>query len=472
MGDIMATRGKLIGLTLICAVGLAFSVPAAQALEGRGSELGGEQQSLPPAIDSRTMPSAPGPRADSSLRSAVNSVAAGIAWLCGSSLLGWNPSINLSDSFKDQGYGAYLITNEFDVEDEFLPGCDFSSNDLTLYSGNSAFSGKVWSRGYWEQGDLSRYFWGNAVIAVRGRLDQLAWTNTPMPRAGQKVFGFSLTAGRPMPSQATVLELQDSFVSDTGTDYCPYGVGACRFHFRMQLSGDSRVTTGSPVVNDQGRVLGTAINSAGPYESVIVRGTPTLCFSTISCYDARTVWLDIAPPSSPTILNVEPRHNAVRVSWATPVDNGGSRITQYIVTSFPGAKTCSAADNACTVTGLNNGDTYTFTVRAENAAGLGSASEPSQLVSPRLEVPQSVAWIRVKERGNKLRISWLPIYVASQGHSPYQWFEYRIGNGAWTKVRNNVVTVGRPTGSKKIAVTVRAANEAGYSRPKKVRVSL
>ena len=68
------------------------------------------------------------------------------------------------------------------------------------------------------------------------------------------------------------------------------------------------------------------------------------------------------------------------VSWTAPVNDGLGTITNYMVTSTPGGKTCTVpavATLACDVSGLTLGTAYAFTVVAFNAGGEGTASAPS-----------------------------------------------------------------------------------------------
>jgi hypothetical protein len=76
-------------------------------------------------------------------------------------------------------------------------------------------------------------------------------------------------------------------------------------------------------------------------------------------------------PGAPTGASATGGNAQATVSWTAPASNGGSAITNYTVTSSPGSKTCTkaAAPLSCTVTGLTNGQAYTFTVKATNGVG-------------------------------------------------------------------------------------------------------
>lgn len=92
-----------------------------------------------------------------------------------------------------------------------------------------------------------------------------------------------------------------------------------------------------------------------------------------------------APPSAPTGVVATRGNASATLTFNAPGSDGGSAITGYTAISTPagGNSSCDAPPAlSCTVTGLVNGQTYTFTVTATNAAGSGSPSPPSNPVTP------------------------------------------------------------------------------------------
>jgi hypothetical protein len=74
-------------------------------------------------------------------------------------------------------------------------------------------------------------------------------------------------------------------------------------------------------------------------------------------------------PGAPTIGIATAGNTQATIAFTAPVNNGGSAITGYKVTSSPGGFTATGTASPITVTGLNNGTPYTFTATATNANG-------------------------------------------------------------------------------------------------------
>ena len=94
-----------------------------------------------------------------------------------------------------------------------------------------------------------------------------------------------------------------------------------------------------------------------------------------------------APPGAPTNVQAAAYNKDAVVTFTAP-SNGGSPITSYMAISSPGNISKSAASSPITVTGLTNGTTYTFKVKATNAVGAGPMSAASNSVKP-ANVPEA-----------------------------------------------------------------------------------
>jgi hypothetical protein len=76
------------------------------------------------------------------------------------------------------------------------------------------------------------------------------------------------------------------------------------------------------------------------------------------------------------------------VTFTAPVYTGGTPITGYTVTSSPGGFTGTGASSPVSVTGLQSGVAYTFTVTASNAVGTSAPSAASNSITA-TTVPQA-----------------------------------------------------------------------------------
>ena len=86
-------------------------------------------------------------------------------------------------------------------------------------------------------------------------------------------------------------------------------------------------------------------------------------------------------PGAPTNVIANPGNGQAWVTFTPPASDGGAGITSYTVTAS-GGQFASGPAAPILVTGLANGTSYTFTVRATNNVGTGPASSPSAAVEP------------------------------------------------------------------------------------------
>jgi hypothetical protein len=86
-------------------------------------------------------------------------------------------------------------------------------------------------------------------------------------------------------------------------------------------------------------------------------------------------WTLADVPSAPEAVTALAGDSSAEVSWSAPGSDGGSAITNYVVTPYVGAEAQPATevedDLSATITGLTNGTAYTFKWRRRTLLGRG-----------------------------------------------------------------------------------------------------
>jgi len=96
------------------------------------------------------------------------------------------------------------------------------------------------------------------------------------------------------------------------------------------------------------------------------------------------------PPTAPVNVQAEALNSSARITWSPPERTGDFPVTTYQVVGSPsGGCLVQAPALTCVITGLINGVTYTFKVRALSGAGWGPYSIPSNTVTPQDQAPPS-----------------------------------------------------------------------------------
>jgi hypothetical protein len=135
--------------------------------------------------------------------------------------------------------------------------------------------------------------------------------------------------------------------------------------------------------------IGYAISTLSDGSAIVTgnfNGTATFGSTTLTRAGGGDVFVakiqGLSVPGAPTSASAIAGDAQATLSWSAPSSNGGAAITSYTATASPGGATCTTSSTSCTITGLANGTSYTFTVKATNSQGTSAASSPSAAVSP------------------------------------------------------------------------------------------
>ncbi len=215
-------------------------------------------------------------------------------------------------------------------------------------------------------------------------------TNVTLPTSGNIIYGISYNTsdygphpiGSPCVANTNCaydslnVGLTTATAPKVGTDPVPGTV------FQSSLTAGQWCDSTGPTP------LGTfAIDSPGS-AATDACWTPNASGTGSPYYIPAVVFNGVTAPAAPTIGTATAGNGSATVTFTAPTNTGGQPITSYTVTAIDsttpshGGETATGTGSPITVTGLTNGDSYTFTVTATNDVGTGPASGPSNAITP------------------------------------------------------------------------------------------
>ncbi len=217
----------------------------------------------------------------------------------------------------------------------------------------------------------------------------------------------------------------------------------------------------SLAIDRAGRIFQQGTNLVAPPEAA----TEVLAIAASEYYGIAIVKASL--PSIPRNVSATVEGRGISVAWTAPADDGGSAITAYRVVAQPGGQSCTATITSCLVTGIPLGTEVTFTVYAENGAGMSGPSDPSPPTTMRSLKPGPPTSVLAEPSYRSLTVTWQP--PADDNGSPVTGyvvsvFVTRIYALTCETTRLKCVVDGLEDG-RTYLVEVRALNEFDTSEP-------
>ncbi len=112
-------------------------------------------------------------------------------------------------------------------------------------------------------------------------------------------------------------------------------------------------------------------------------------------------------PGIPTGLTATPGDSQVALSWTAPTSNGGAAIDYYLVYVNGAVDPGHYPTTSATMTGMINGQSYSFTVAAHSSAGIGLQSTAVTAVPSSVKTVPGAPTSVVATPGNgKVSLAW------------------------------------------------------------------
>ncbi len=201
------------------------------------------------------------------------------------------------------------------------------------------------------------------------------------------------------------------------------GATILRYEYELDFSGTWTSTGGTAT-----SYTVTGLTNSQTY-TFRVRAVNRVGAGAASGSQSATPTSTVVAPDTPTDLSATPGNRQVMLSWVQP--SGGAALTHYEYEQDGSGTWISTGSKApsYTVTGLTNGQTYTFRVRAVNSAG-PSAASGSSTATPTTTEPEAPESLRFTPGDQQVTLRWRA--PTNDGGEPITHYEYeQDGSGTW-----------------------------------------
>ena len=375
------------------------------------------------------------------------------------------PTVNIPNTITVDStvYNVTAIGDQAFLEQDGIESLTIGSNVLTI--GNNAFSGCSLLSSFVVDTENSAFSSLNNVLFNKAKTILILYPKN-LSNTSYTIPNSVLTIGNnafPSPNNLTSLTIGSSFTS----------IGSWQFAFNDNLTSitipNSVTTIGQYAffycsslasVTFMGNIptIGTNNFTANTNDTAYYYpGAQNV--SRLSAFFTNVVELTPDVPSAPTIDTVTVSSGQAAI-YFTAGANNGSQITDYEYSIDSGSNWVSAGTSSpITVTGLTNGTTYDFQIRAVNSIGNGAGSPTvSTLVA---DVPSAPTIDSVTVSSGQAVIYFTP---GADGGSPITGYQYSTNNGStWVSAGTIVspITVAGLTNGTTYDFQIRAVNAVG-----------
>jgi uncharacterized protein (TIGR03437 family) len=253
------------------------------------------------------------------------------------------------------GDGTFTFTDNFGVASLTTIGSTTSQTISTLTPGGIYFVDETVPSGWTQTSASCTNGTPASITVVSGATTTCTFTNTAAALAASQTITFNNPGTQNFGASPTLTATATSGLTVT---------------FTSSTTGVCTITSGGALTTITNGTCTINANQAGN-SSFLAAPQVSQSFS-----------ITAVAPGAPTIGSATAGNAQASVTFTAPASNGGSAITVYTATSSTGGLIGTAASSPVTVTGLTNGQAYTFTVTATNTASTSVASAPSNSVTP------------------------------------------------------------------------------------------